>query len=304
MPAPLEVISAVPTPFRDDGALDLGAFRRVLERIEPRVDGVLVAGTTGEFPALTAPEQASMVGVALEVFGTARVIAHIGAASTRHAVELLREASSIGAERFAAITPFYFPAPPDETLRYYSAIKDAAGDHEVYAYVFPDLAQTDLDPVHLSRLASIGLDGVKVSGRASERVEEYSAAAPTGFRVWSGNDADLARLEALHCAGTVSGVSAVCPEPWRRYQEAVAAGDAKARDAAQAVIDAIVPVLGTRVTYLKYALASLGLTTDVVRMSIAQPDSAHREAIAAAVRHAADHDQAARVAAAEEALSR
>ena len=46
-----EVLSAVTTPFLADGDVDLLGFRRNLERLEKVVDGVFVAGTTGEFPA-------------------------------------------------------------------------------------------------------------------------------------------------------------------------------------------------------------------------------------------------------------
>ena len=46
-----EVLTAVVTPFRADGAVDLDAFRRLCTHlVESGSDGVVVAGTTGESP--------------------------------------------------------------------------------------------------------------------------------------------------------------------------------------------------------------------------------------------------------------
>lgn len=77
MAAP-EILSALTTPFGADGALDLNAFTANIERLLPLVDGVFVAGTTGEFPALTPAEHAALVEAALAAFGPTRVVVHVG----------------------------------------------------------------------------------------------------------------------------------------------------------------------------------------------------------------------------------
>jgi 4-hydroxy-tetrahydrodipicolinate synthase len=88
MPRYPEIISAIPTPFAEDGKLNLPALRTNLERLEPLLDGVFAAGTTGEFLALSDDERIAVIEEALAVFGPARVVAHVGAAATHQAVAL------------------------------------------------------------------------------------------------------------------------------------------------------------------------------------------------------------------------
>ena len=104
---------ATVTPFRPDGELDTDAVAPLFDRLlDAGVDGVFVNGTTGEFVALDDDERETTVAAALDVFGSGRVIAHIGAADARHAGRLARRAVDLGAQRLAAITPYYLPSGP------------------------------------------------------------------------------------------------------------------------------------------------------------------------------------------------
>src|SRR5437870_740605 len=49
-----ELLTAIVTPFRADGSVDLDAFRALASHlVEHGSDGIIVAGTTGESPTLT-----------------------------------------------------------------------------------------------------------------------------------------------------------------------------------------------------------------------------------------------------------
>lgn len=274
-----EIISAVTVPFTDDADLDREAFRRNLERLEPLLDGVLVAGTTGEFPALEDTERVALFETTLQVFGSDRTIVHIGAAATRQALTLTREALAVGARRFAAITPYYLHASVAGTADHYSALRDATAGHALYAYLFPDVAGTDVLPRDFPSLVQTGIDGVKLSGRASARFDDYAAHAPTGFAMWSGNDGDVPHVLSAGGLGTVSGVSCAVPEPWAELREAYRAGDDDRVDAAQERIQALVAVLGPSIANLKYALSVQGLGGSSCRMSIDAPDEPTRAQI-------------------------
>ena len=132
------VFSAVPTLFDSAGELDLAANRALYAHLAGLVDGLFVAGTTGEFPALDDAERLSLFELALAEAGPGRVIAHIGAPDARHAARLAQAAIGLGATRLAAITPYYLPVRPDELSAHYRRIRDAAPDPELYAYIFPE----------------------------------------------------------------------------------------------------------------------------------------------------------------------
>jgi 4-hydroxy-tetrahydrodipicolinate synthase len=281
-----EIISAVPPHFAADGKLDLPALRTNLERLEPVLDGVFVAGTTGEFPALADDERIAVIEEAISVFGPARVVAHIGAAATHSALALARAALEVGAQRLAAVTPYYLRASTDGVRRHYAALREVVEDGELYGYLFPDVALTDVTPAELPGLVAAGLDGVKVSGTASTRVADYLAKAPAGFKLWSGNDADLPNVLARGGRGLVSGVSAVLPEPWVAFRAAYAADDRSGVDRAQRAIEALVSVLGPSITRLKYGLSVLGLPSGPTRMCVDEPTAEVRTSIEAALAQA------------------
>lgn len=282
MPVAPEILSALTTPFRPDGTIDLPALTANIERLAPLVDGAFVAGTTGEFPALSPVEHASLVQAALAVFGPAGVVVHVGAPSTRQSLELTAEAVRLGATRFAALTPYYLPASVAGITRHWGVIKQACGG-DLYGYVYPDVAVTDLLPDDLPAVLASGIDGIKASATAAGRVDAYLAAAPAGFKLWSGNDADLPHVMAVGGTGTVSGCSGVAPEPWVALREAIAAADEDAAAAAQARIEALVPLLGPSIANLKHGLDVQGLTGGTCRMPIDPPDAATRERIAEAL---------------------
>ena len=85
-----EVLTAVVTPFRADGSVDLDAFRSLCGcLVENGSDGVVVTGTTGEAPTLTDDERRSLYEAAVEAIGgQATVVAGTGTYSTAHSIHL------------------------------------------------------------------------------------------------------------------------------------------------------------------------------------------------------------------------
>jgi 4-hydroxy-tetrahydrodipicolinate synthase len=272
------VFSAVPTLFGADGELDPGANRALYELVNGLVDGLFVAGTTGEFPALEDAERLSLFELALAEAGPDRVIAHIGAPDARHAARLARAAAALGATRIAAITPYYLPARPDELAGHYRRIRDAAPGPELYAYIFPERTGLHVPPPLFAQVADVaGLAGAKVSGSASADLAGYVAAAP-GLRIFSGNDASPWASMRAGGAGVISGRSSAYPEVYAAL---------KHDEAGQERLDRIV-ALGASIGRLKHALQVRGLAgSPAARMTVDPPDAGVAAAIAAEVAAAA-----------------
>ena len=267
------VFSAVPTLFGADGELDPGANRALYGLVNGLVDGLFVAGTTGEFPALEDAERLSLFELALAEAGPGRVIAHIGAPDARHASRLAQAAVALGATRIAAITPYYLPARPDELAGHYRRIRDAAPGPELYAYIFPERTGLPVPPPLFAEVAeAAGLAGAKVSGSAAADLAGYVAAAP-GLRIFSGNDANPAASMRAGAAGVISGRSAAYPEVYAALGQ---------DPAEQGRLDRIV-ALGASIGRLKHALQVRGLAGPVARMTVDPPDPDTAAAIAAEV---------------------
>ncbi len=277
-----EVLAAVPTLFDASGELDLVATADHYAALHSRVDGVFVAGTTGEFPALDRAERRALAEVALSVFGPERVVVHVGAASTRDTVALTSDAVALGARRLAVLTPYYLPADLDAVTRHFAVTVAAAGPASVYGYLFTERSGVVVGPAEFGRIAAeVGLAGAKLSGAANERVSEYIDALPAGARLWSGADTTLAGVVRRGGAGIVSGLSSAFPEPFTALADAVAAGDEVAEATAQAQADAVLDALQGSVEGIKYALALLGHGNGALRMP--SPAVSNAEAIAGLV---------------------
>jgi 4-hydroxy-tetrahydrodipicolinate synthase len=280
-PAPV-VFSAVPTLFSSDGEVDTGANRALYKYVAGLLDGLFVAGTTGEFPALDEGERLSLIELALAEAGPDQVIAHVGAPDARHAARLARAAAALGATQLAAITPFYLPARPDELAAYYSRIRETVPDLQLYAYIFPERTGLRVPPDVFAAVASAAdLAGAKLSGSAGAELAGYVAAAP-GLRLFSGDDTNPAATMQAGGAGVISGRSSAYPEVYAALAAALGAGDFDTAARHQLVLDRIV-ALGASIGRLKYALQLRGRGGTTARMTVDPPDPDLAAAIAAEV---------------------
>jgi 4-hydroxy-tetrahydrodipicolinate synthase len=280
-PAPV-VYCAVPTLFGPDGDLDRQANRALYKFISGLLDGLFVAGTTGEFPALEDSERLSLIELALAEAGPDRVIAHVGAPDARHSARLASAAAALGARRLAAITPFYLPVRPDELTAHFGQVRDAVPAVELYAYIFPERTGLRVPPPVFAAVASAAeLAGAKLSGSAAAELAGYVAAAP-GLRVFSGDDSNPAATMRAGGAGVVSGRSSAYPEIYAALVGALRSGDEEAAARHQLDLDRIV-ALGASIGRLKHALQLRGLGGNTARMTVDPPDASLSAAIADAV---------------------
>ena len=95
-----EVLTAILTPFRADGEVDVDRFRELCAYlVDHGSDGIVVAGTTGEAPTLSDEEKLELFAVAVEaVGGRASVVADTGTYDTAHSAHLTGEAHELGVD--------------------------------------------------------------------------------------------------------------------------------------------------------------------------------------------------------------
>src|SRR5579883_26892 len=123
-----EVLTAIVTPFRPDGSVDMDGFRGLCRfLVENGSDGVVVAGTTGESPTLTDGERLELIAAAVdEIGGRATVIAGTGTYSTAHSVPPTAEAHALGVDGFLVVTPYYNKPPARGIVRHFQEIAEAS----------------------------------------------------------------------------------------------------------------------------------------------------------------------------------
>ena len=90
------VLTAMVTPFDDDGALNVDAAVKLAKWLsENGSDGLVLTGTTGEGPVLTDDEDIELWRAVTEAV-TIPVVAGTGTNDTRHTIELTKRAEDCG----------------------------------------------------------------------------------------------------------------------------------------------------------------------------------------------------------------
>jgi 4-hydroxy-tetrahydrodipicolinate synthase len=151
-----QILTAVVTPFAENGSVNVDAFKRLcVHLVENGSDGVVVAGTTGEAPTLSDEERLGLFAAAIEAVGDrANVVAGTGTYSTAHSVHLTREAHKLGVDAFLVVTPYYNKPPVRGIVAHFEAIATVT-DKPIVVYNIPQRVVINLEPDTLGELAEI-----------------------------------------------------------------------------------------------------------------------------------------------------
>ncbi|MFM7718757.1 MAG: dihydrodipicolinate synthase family protein [Actinomycetota bacterium] len=207
-------IAAALTPLEEGGAgLDEDAVAPMIGFLAGAgLDGVLVAGTTGEGVLLALEERRRLAERVLAARPDGFAVAvHCGAQTTADTVSLSQHARSIGVDAVAVIAPPYFPLDADEVRDHLLAAARAADPVPFYVYEFRARSGYAIPVAVVARLrdAAPNVAGMKVSDTPWEEVEPYLA---TGLDVFVGSEPLALRGLAAGCAGAVSGLAAAFPD--------------------------------------------------------------------------------------------
>ncbi len=202
------VITAMVTPFDDSGELDLDAAAELAHWLaETGSDGLVLAGTTGESPALTASETIALFRRVRDSVDIP-LIAGAGSNSTRHAVELVKAASETGVDGILTVTPYYNRPSQAGLLEHFTTVAQAT-DLPVMIYDIPIRTGRKIGTETLIRLANDvpNITGLKDAAGDPTETAKVVAAAPEDFELYSGDDAMTLPLLALGAVGVVSVAS-------------------------------------------------------------------------------------------------
>ena len=209
------VLTAIITPFRDDGSVDYGTFARLAEHlIAHGSDGLVVCGTTGESPTLTEMEKVALYRAAVDAVGDrAVVVAGTGTYNTAESIEMTQRAAEVGCAAAMAVTPYYSKPPQEGIFRHMVAIAEST-DLPLMVYNIPGRTARLIEVDTLVRLAAHpNIVAVKDAVDDIPWTTTQIAALPEGFAVYSGSDALTVEIVGAGGVGVVS-VAATSPATW------------------------------------------------------------------------------------------
>jgi 4-hydroxy-tetrahydrodipicolinate synthase len=236
--------TAMITPFRPDGSLDLDAAQKVASYLVDRGnDALIINGTTGEAPTTSDAEKVQLVKAVLAAVGDrAKVIAGVGTNDTAHTIECARQAEAAGADGLLVVTPYYNKPPQDGLRAHFTAVADATGLPNM-VYDIPGRAGVEVKTETLIALAEHPRI-VAVKDAKGDVAGATKVLANTDLFYYCGADElNLAWL-AIGAVGIASVVAHVASEPYRQLIDAVVAGDlATAREIDRRVVPAVEAIM-------------------------------------------------------------
>jgi 4-hydroxy-tetrahydrodipicolinate synthase len=270
------VITAMVTPFHEDGGIDEAGARRLARHlVEHGSHGLVLAGTTGEAPTLSDDEKLALFrAVRDELGGEATLILGTGSNDTLHTVELTKIAAEAGADAAIVVTPYYNRPNRAGLIAHYEAISEVG--IPIVLYNIPSRTALNIEPNLLAELGR--LPNVVAVKQAND--EELGPI--DGLDVLAGNDGVFCRTIEFGGAGGILVSSHLVGPQMREMWEAGQEGDLERVRQIDADLQPIYEATAVTANPIpvKAALKMLGLIeSDALRLPMVPATEEERQAI-------------------------
>ena len=262
---------ALATPFTQTG-LDLPAFEKLIEmQIAGGTDALIVNGTTGEPPTMSAEEKLLTLQTALEVAKKrVPVIAGTGSNSTAHAILDSKKAKAAGADGLLLVTPYYNKCTQNGLVAHFKAIADDV-DLPMILYNVPPRTGLNILPATLNALAGYkSIVAIKEASGDIAQLTEMTRLCLDRMDFYSGEDAIVVPLLALGGIGVITVAGNVVPDMMHNMVAEYLNGNIAASRELQFKVNPLVTALfcETSPIPVKAALHLMGICEATVRMPL------------------------------------
>lgn len=229
------VITAMITPFTEDGAVDYEAAVALAKHlIEHGSEGILVGGTTGEGATMSAEEKLKLYSAVVDAVGIRAegkkvpVMGNVGGIDTLASIAFMKEAEKTGIDSVLAIVPFYVKPTQEGMFQHFKAIADAT-TLPVILYNVPGRTNVSIQPATVKRLvdACPNIAGIKDATGNWDQVTQEKILLPEDFLVYSGDDSYTYPIVSAGGAGVISVSSHIIGDDMLALVKAAQEGDYK-----------------------------------------------------------------------------
>jgi 4-hydroxy-tetrahydrodipicolinate synthase len=275
-----EVLTAIATPFRADGSVDLDRFRELASfLVDNGSDGLVVCGTTGESPTLSDDEKFALWETAVDLLGgRATVVAGTGTYDTAHSIHLTKRATEIGVDALLVVTPYYNKPPQRGIVEHFKAIA-AESDLPIVVYNIPSRVVVNIEPETIEQLAEIAT--VCAVKQANDDLDEAAQIPGFGLDLYAGDDYLIYPFLELGGVGGVCVHTHVAGPQVKEMVTAYRSGDtARAKQIDEALRPAydLLKVVGNPIA-IKAALNLLGHDIGGLRLPLVEATEEETERI-------------------------
>jgi len=224
------VLTAMITPFDATGAVDTqGAWDLARHLLAEGSDGVVVAGTTGESPTLSADEKLMLFRTVVEAVGDRGVvIAGTGTYDTAHSVHLSKEAAKAGVDGLLLVNPYYNRPSQDGLYAHFRAVAESTA-LPVILYNIPGRTGVNCLPETVARLAQVrNIVAIKEATGSLDQASDVRQRTPPEFLIYSGDDSLTLPMLAVGGTGVISVAGHLVGSEIAQMIRAFFAGDTRA----------------------------------------------------------------------------
>jgi len=266
--------TALVTPFKSDGAVDVERLRSLIEYQIAGGVGVLVpCGTTGESATMTDEEDQLVIGTTVEVArGRARVVAGTGSNATSAAIQYSQTARDLGVDGVLSVAPYYNKPTQEGLYAHFKAVAESVPGLPVVIYNVPGRTSSTIAAQTTLGLARDceNIVAVKEASGNLSLIMEILRERPEGFRVISGDDSLTLAIIELGGDGLISVASNEVPDLMSRMVDLALAGQ---WEEARALHYRLLPLMETNFIEsspgpVKAAMAMMGLVEENFRLPL------------------------------------
>ena len=217
---------ALVTPFNSDFSIDFEGLKKLVQlQIDGGTDFLVVQGTTGESPTLSAEEKRQILDIVLEVNnGKLRVVFGAGGNDTVKVAETISKIPA-GVDGILSVSPYYNKPTQEGIFQHYKFLAEST-DLPIILYNVPGRTGSNVLPETTLRLAEISnIVAVKEASGNFDQIMEIIRCRPDGFGVLSGDDVITMPLIAAGADGVISVVANAFPEKFSAMVGASIRGD-------------------------------------------------------------------------------
>ncbi len=265
------VATAIVTPMNENG-VDYEAFGRLIDwQIEEGINGLVIAGTSGEASTLDDAEHKEVLRFALErINGRVPAIAGTGSNDTAYAISLTKYAAELGYQGVLLVTPYYNKATQRGLIESFTAIADSA-DIPCVLYNVPSRTGCNITPATCAALAKHpNIVAIKEASGNISQIAEIAALTKGEIDIYSGNDDQILPLMSLGGKGVISVVSNILPKKTVELCDKFFQGDVAGARGIQLDLLPLINSLFCEVNPIpaKAATAALGFGENYVRLPL------------------------------------
>ena len=284
-------ITAVVTPFNQDLTIDFHSFENIIEhQIANGIEGIVVAGSTGESATLTEKERLALLIKAVEIAnGRTKIIAGTGSNNTELSIHLTNLAKEHGADAVLLVAPYYNKPSQEGLYHHFAAIAESVDIPQII-YNVPGRSGVNINPETQIKLAEDfkNIVATKEASGDLEQMAQIMKYAPINFSLYCGDDALAVPAILLGAVGVISVLSNYAPKEFGNCIRYALNGEYnEAKKIHYKLLDLMqLNFVETNPVPVKSIMNIMGFCNDIVRLPLTPISSANKKILTKAVKTA------------------